>query len=85
MVNPSHDAIERDDKSEIIDDTDAEKTSEKNEHSDTAENTLPDLSEGNDEIIVRWKGSDDPENPLNWPAYKRNGHLGLVVIISFIA
>jgi hypothetical protein len=35
--------------------------------------------------ILDWDGPDDPDNPLNWPQWKRNFHVIPPAIISFAA
>lgn len=37
-----------------------------------------------DPNVVDWDGPDDPENPLNWPASIRIGHVVMVSIITLI-
>ena len=37
-----------------------------------------------DPNIVDWDGPDDPENPMNWPAWKINAHIFLVSAVTFI-
>lgn len=32
-----------------------------------------------------WDGPDDPDNPLNWPAWKRRIHILPPALISFAA
>lgn len=38
-----------------------------------------------DPNIVDWDGPDDPENPLNWSAFRRWGTIALVAGITFLA
>lgn len=35
--------------------------------------------------VLDWDGPDDPENPQNWPAWKRHFHVVPPAIISFAA
>lgn len=30
-----------------------------------------------------WEGADDPENPLNWPAWKKVYHITMVGFLCF--
>lgn len=32
--------------------------------------------------VVDWDGPDDPQNPLNWPALKRNSHVAFISIFT---
>jgi hypothetical protein len=34
--------------------------------------------------VVDWDSPNDPENPMNWPKWKRIGHVALVSIIVFL-
>lgn len=40
--------------------------------------------EGEDPNIVDWDGPEDPQNPMNWPAWKVKAHIFLVSAITFI-
>ena len=42
------------------------------------------IPEDDDPNIVDWDGPDDPENPMNWPAWKVKAHIFLVSAITFI-
>lgn len=33
--------------------------------------------------IVDWNGPDDPENPMNWPSYRKWLTIGLISFSSF--
>ncbi|KAH7399822.1 MFS multidrug transporter-like protein [Cadophora sp. MPI-SDFR-AT-0126] len=49
-----------------------------------------DLERGNKEqqappAVLDWDGPDDPENPINWPKWKRQFHVVLPAVISFAA
>jgi hypothetical protein len=35
--------------------------------------------------ISDWNGPDDPDNPLNWPKWKRQYHVVPAALISFSA
>jgi hypothetical protein len=39
-------------------------------------------SGGND--ADSWDGPEDPANPMNWPKWKRQGHVTMVAAIVFI-
>ncbi len=39
----------------------------------------------NDPNVVDWDGSDDPENPLNWPSWRKVTTLGVVSFIPFLS
>lgn len=38
-----------------------------------------------DENIVFWDGPDDPENPLNWPTWKKVTICALVSVFTFVS
>jgi hypothetical protein len=38
-----------------------------------------------DSNIVDWDGPKDPDNPLNWPASKKNFHVAIVSIFTLVA
>lgn len=46
----------------------------------------PDQEIGGAEVtdVVDWDGPSDLENPMNWPKWKRLGHVALVSIIVFL-
>ena len=78
--------------------TDPEKTSRISSSSDNC-NAVPDslpvdattgkgLESQEQRIVVpplQWNGPDDPDNPLNWPAWKKNWHVFTPALISFSA
>lgn len=37
-----------------------------------------------DPNIVDWDGPDDPENPMNWPTWRKLVSVGIVSAITFI-
>ncbi|KAM0308311.1 hypothetical protein ACHAO8_010120 [Botrytis cinerea] len=78
--------------------TDPEKTSRMSSSSDNCDavpDSLPvdattgkDLESQEQRIVVpplQWNGPDDPDNPLNWPAWKKNWHVFTPALISFSA
>ncbi len=38
-----------------------------------------------DPNVVDWDGPDDPENPLNWPASRKNIHVAIVSVFTLTA
>ena len=38
-----------------------------------------------DQYTVDWNGPDDPENPMNWPFWRKSGVIACVSIARFIA
>lgn len=38
-----------------------------------------------DPTVVDWDGPDDPVNPLNWPASRKNIHVAIVSIFTLTA
>lgn len=40
--------------------------------------------EERDTNVVDWEGPEDPENPLNWPSWKRVMHIILVSATTFV-
>ena len=42
-------------------------------------------AEVEDENIVFWDGPDDPENPLNWPTWKKVTICALVSLFTFVS
>lgn len=78
--------------------TDPEKTSRESNSSynlDATPKSSPvDTTTGKDvesqdqRIVVpplQWNGPDDPDNPLNWPVWKKNVHVFTPALISFSA
>ncbi|THV48324.1 hypothetical protein BGAL_0255g00100 [Botrytis galanthina] len=78
--------------------TDPEKTSRESSSSDNLDGTPKsppvDTTTGKDvesqdqRIVVpplQWNGPDDPDNPLNWPVWKKNVHVFTPALISFSA
>ncbi|KAF2868912.1 MFS multidrug transporter-like protein [Massariosphaeria phaeospora] len=45
---------------------------------------MGDIAEATDPNIVWWDGEADPENPMNWPTYKRWGTVAVVSAITFL-
>lgn len=41
--------------------------------------------EARDPNLVEWDGPNDPENPLNWPSFKRTGHVVLASVAALFA
>lgn len=41
-------------------------------------------AENDDPNVIFWNGPDDPENPLNWPQWRKNLAVMMVSIITFI-
>lgn len=37
-----------------------------------------------DPDIVDWDGPDDPENPLNWPAGRKWGLIGILAMVTLV-
>ncbi|KAJ5899413.1 MFS transporter [Penicillium taxi] len=44
-----------------------------------------DLSKLKDPNVVDWDGPDDPANPLNWPASRKNIHVAIISISTLTA
>lgn len=38
-----------------------------------------------DDNVVWWDGPDDPENPYNWPTWRKSVNCGLVSAMTFIS
>jgi hypothetical protein len=53
------------------------------EHGSSDSEMSPDKESGGTELkdVVDWDG---PENPMNWPKWKRLGHIALVSMIIFL-
>jgi hypothetical protein len=41
-------------------------------------------SQENDPNVVDWEGPDDPENPMNWPHWRKIIAVGIVSAITFV-
>jgi hypothetical protein len=37
-----------------------------------------------DPDVVDWDGPDDPENPMNWPQYRKVINIGLISLFTFL-
>jgi hypothetical protein len=48
---------------------------------DDPEKRIASVQESN--AALDWSGPDDPENPLNWPSWKRYAHIIPPAMISF--
>ncbi|KAL2760204.1 hypothetical protein ACRALDRAFT_1046548 [Sodiomyces alcalophilus JCM 7366] len=42
------------------------------------------LNQHEDDNTVWWDGDDDPENPYNWPAWKKYTNCGLISFLTFV-
>ncbi|KAJ2894798.1 bicyclomycin resistance [Zalerion maritima] len=60
---------------------DVEKTAPGAGDQDVSESTTDDE---NDPDVVWWDGPDDPENPMNWPAWRKMVNCGLISAITFV-
>lgn len=63
---------------------------EKNEDIAPPDLANGDLERGKEEqqappAVLDWDGPDDPENPMNWPKWKRHFHVVPPAVISFAA
>ena len=52
--------------------------------SHTSESDQKKEDQAEDPNAVDWDGPDDPQNPMNWPAWKINAQIFLVSAITFI-
>lgn len=39
---------------------------------------------GDDPNIISWDGDDDPENPYNWPSWKKTTHVAIISLLTFV-
>lgn len=72
--------------SEVRDGIESRRDLEEGQLTDDEENTAaataPDTSDPN---LVTWEGSDDPENPKNWPFPKKWGVVFIVSMFTFVS
>jgi MFS transporter, DHA1 family, multidrug resistance protein len=43
-----------------------------------------DVEHSSDAYVVDWNGPNDPENPMNWPFWRKSGVITCVSIARFI-
>lgn len=59
-------------------------SSPKNGERDVEKGQAEAMTEPVDPNIVDWEGSDDPENPYNWPAKKKWWNIAILSMLTFL-
>ncbi|KAL7620550.1 hypothetical protein AAE478_009545 [Parahypoxylon ruwenzoriense] len=66
-------------------DHDVEKAQEPGESTLSSSNNEEETESSDDTNIVWWNGPDDPENPYNWPTWRKVLNCGLISAMTFIS
>lgn len=51
---------------------------------DVEAQSSPPTPDEKEETFVDWDGPDDPENPFNWPLWRKTVQIGLMTFNTFI-
>lgn len=72
-INPSH-PDKADDSPLDMENADPERSSQNSK--------MEELQDGH---VVDWEGSEDPNNPMNWPTLKKGRIIALVSLMTFLS